>query len=400
MKKLRVFLVCSGLGHINRGYEAFFRGCFDVLRGEPILDITLFKGKGRSRNKEICLWNIPRNSNAARWFGRVMDRGGYFVEQLTFFLGLVPHILLKKPDVVYVSDVVLGNLIRLLKHSMKCRYRVLFGNGGPVVPHLLLRWDHIQQTSPQYLESALEAGVPRHRQTVLPRAVTISAKFLPVRGFAKDNLRKRLGLPRDRRIILSVGAINRSRKRMDYVIREVANVHERRPFLLLLGQRESDTQGLLDLGNSLLSKEGFCARTVAKDQVVDYYKVADVFTLASLDEGFGQVYVEALSHGLPCLVHDYDTARFVLGEMGYYGDLSQARGLVKLFASLSAKDFDPSMAIARHAYAYDRFSWDHLKSKYLDLFQQCARQGRDGSPNGLIARTVATLLSLFPMKGV
>ncbi|MFZ5994964.1 MAG: glycosyltransferase family 4 protein [Thermodesulfobacteriota bacterium] len=377
MKRLKVFITCSGLGNISRGYESFFRGCFDALCNEPSIDVLLYKGRGENKGKESCLWNIPRTSRTAAWLGKICGRSPYFTEQLTFFVSLLPHILFKPPDVVYVSDVVLANFIRIFKKCVNAKYRVLFNNNGPTLPQLLFRWDHIQQVSPQYLGEGLAAGVPQHRQTLLPSAVDIPESFRPARNVDQDNLRKRLGLPQDRRIILSVGAINRSRKRMDYVVREIAGLQKPLPFLLLLGQRESDTQEIVDLGNSLLSQEGFSARTVSKDEVRDYYRAADLFTLASLDEGFGLVYVEALSHGLPCLVHDYETSRFVLGEMGYYGDMTQDGGLKGLLSSLSAKDFDLKAKKSRHAYAYDRFSWDSLKPKYIELFQQCTEQARE-----------------------
>jgi len=372
VRKLKVFVVCSGLGQIRRGYESFFRECFDALRNEALLDMFLFKGNGANNGKEICLWNLSRRSRAANCLGKMVGRGGYFVEQLTFLMSLLPHILFRKPDVIYVSDVVLANFIRLFRIYMHGNYRVLFNNNGPVLPQLLFRWDHIQQVSPQYLNAGMEVGVPQDKQTLLPSAVDISELFVPLRGVNKDNLRKDLGLPQGRLIILSVGAINKRRKRMDYVIREVAKLQKPRPFLLLLGQIESDTQEIVDFGNRMLSEEGFSVRTVTRDKVKNYYRAADLFTLASLDEGFGLAYLEALSSGLPCLVHDYETSRFVLGKMGYYEDMSQVGGLRNLIISLSEKDFDTEIAIARHAYAYNRFSWDYLKPKYVELFHLCA----------------------------
>jgi 1,2-diacylglycerol 3-alpha-glucosyltransferase len=131
----------------------------------------------------------------------------------------------------------------------------------------------------------------------------------------------------------------------------------------------------VELGNRLLSENGFSARTVAKGEVGEYYRSADVFVLASMEEGFGLVYVEALSYGLPCVVHDYETARFVLGPMGTYGDLSQSGALAELMSELEPKGCGLEEAIARHAYAYDNFSWAKLRPKYLDLLRQCAGLG-------------------------
>lgn len=370
--KLRVFIICSGLGHIKRGYESFFRDCFDALCDEPSLDMFLFKGNGENKGKEIALWNLPRQSRAAKWLGKMVGRSAYFAEQFTFFVSLLPHILTKKPNVIYLSDVSLGKHIRFLQKFSS--YKVLFNNNGPVDPRFLHRWDHIQQVSPQYLKEALEAGFLPKRQTLLPSAVQISETLETCRGVEQDNLRKRLGLPQGRRIILSVGSISKSRKRMDYLIREIARLPEPRPFALLLGERASDTNEIVDLGKSLLSDEGFSARTVQKSEVSDYYKAADLFALASLDEGFGLVYVEAMSYGLPCLVHDYETSRFVLGETGIYGDLTQNGALAKLILALRREDFEREKTYARHAYAYEHFSWDRLKPKYIDLFMQCVRK--------------------------
>ena len=101
---IKVFIICSGLGHIKRGYESFTQECFDALSQEPLLDVTLFKGGGKSSEKEIALWNFPRNAPLTQQIGRITDtlfgRGAYGVEQGSFFLSLLPHLYFKKPDVI------------------------------------------------------------------------------------------------------------------------------------------------------------------------------------------------------------------------------------------------------------------------------------------------------------
>jgi glycosyltransferase involved in cell wall biosynthesis len=376
IKKIRAFIVCSGLGQILRGYESFFRDCFDALRDDPRLDLYLFKGAGKDVDKEKHLWNLPREGRPAKSLGGIVARGGYFVEQCTFFLSLVPHLLIKKPDVVYVSDVVLANLLRIYKRACKAGYHVLFNNNGPVNPPILTRWDHIQQVSPQYLKEALNYGLSAERQTLLPSGVEIPVKLTRLGDHAKSSLRMTVGLPADRRIILSVGFLSKTRKRMDYVIREIAKLPEPRPFLLLLGHEAGDTQSIIDLGNSLLTNAGFSVRTVAKAEVHDYYRLADIFTLASMEEGFGLVYVEALSHGLPCLVHDYETARYVVGPMGYYANFSEAGTLANLVAAVGPEECSEQKAKARHAYALAHFGWSCLAPKYVDLLIHCANVRR------------------------
>lgn len=369
---IRVFIVCSGLGNIRRGFESFFRSCYDALCEDVSIDLYLFKGAGKNSNRETRLFNIARNKQAAMKIGRLFGRSGYFVEQLTFFISLIPYLFIKRPDVVYVSDVVLANLLRIPKRF--CGYSILYCNGGPTLPGFLHRWDHIHQVSSEYLNDAVKASVSLKKQTLLPYAIPIPAHSIVLAQKEKAELRQALNLPADRMLLLSVGAINTSRKRMDYLIKEVASFSEPRPYLLILGAKEKESNYLIKMGKNLLPG-GFDARSVEKDQVTRYYQAADLFALASMDEGFGLVYVEALAHGLPCMVHDYATARFVLGDMGIYADLSKAGNLFKLFDRLVPGDFSEENSRVRHKYAYDRFSWDQLSQEYIEMFKRCA--GRD-----------------------
>lgn len=366
----RMFIICSGLGHIRRGYESFFRGCFDALLADvKDIELYLFKGAGHGRWRERRLWNLPRNSRLARLLFYPFGRGGYFTEQLTFFFSLLPYLLFMRPKVIYVSDVVLANLLRIPQKF--CRYNILFNNNGPTRPEFLHRWDHIHQVSPEQFDAAITVGVPIEKQTLLPSAVPIRERLKIIDEQEKVELRRKLDLPVDRMLIISVGAVNTSRKRMDYLIEEVAALSRPRPYLLILGAKEKESEKLILEGYRLLSG-GFDARSVEKCRVVDYYQAADVFALASLDEGFGLVYVEALSHGLPCLVHDYPTTRYVLGEMGIYGDFKKAGALTKLITGLTPEDFTIDRAVARHSYAHKQYSWDLLKPAYIEMFKRCA----------------------------
>lgn len=368
---IKVFIVCSGLGYIRRGFESFFRGCFDALKDAREIDLHLFKGRGIASSHEWALWNVPRNGRAARICGKVVGRGGYFSEQFTFFLSLIPQLYRLRPDVVYVSDVVLANLLR--KYSRCLGYRVLYCNGGPTKTEFLHRWDHVQQVSPQYLDEAVTAGIPNDKQTLLPYGLNIPASLVFPEVSSSKAVKKSLGLPLQRQLLLSVGAINTSRKRMDYLIREVAMLPEPRPYLLVLGAWEKESPEIERLAEQLLPG-GFETRTVEKHEMSQYYQVADLFSLASVDEGFGLAYVEALAHGLPCIAHDYPTSRFVLGNMGIYADLTKEGSLARLIQNLDPNYISEKKAIVRHSYAYERFSWDKLRKKYVEMFQLVANK--------------------------
>src|SRR5260221_14207239 len=92
-----VFLVCPGLGNITRGFESFADECFNALKGNSSFDLYLLKGGGKSEDKEFVVMNLPRNTWCAGTMGKLLRKDGYFVEQLSFCIGLLPFIIRKRP---------------------------------------------------------------------------------------------------------------------------------------------------------------------------------------------------------------------------------------------------------------------------------------------------------------
>lgn len=367
----RVFILCSGLGNVKRGFESFTQECFETLSKESKLDITLFKGSGESSDQEITLGNLSRQNWIAVQLGKMIRRNSYYIEQVSFTLSLLQYIYRQQPDVIYFSDGTVGNVLWHWRRLTKQSYKLLFSNGAPFFPPFLPYCDHIQQVAPSHFQAALDKGVPAAKQSLVPYGVKIPAELKILSTPEREALRSQLGLPERRQIILSVGAINKSHKRMDYLIRELAALPEPRPYLLLLGQQEAQSPEIHQLGNQLLGTESCQIKTVAPDQVVDYYRVADVFVLASLNEGFGRAFLEAMSYGLPCLAHDYEVARFVLGKEGYFANFELIGSLANLMSQVLAESKDESKPYLRYRHIYDRFSWDNLRPTYIKMIQRC-----------------------------
>jgi len=103
--------------------------------------------------------------------------------------------------------------------------------------------------------------------------------------------------------------------------------------------------------------------------VVNYYKIADAFVLASIVEGFGRVFAEAMSYGLPCMAHDYEIAHFALGKDGYFADFTGEGSLTRLIPLALAESHDTSKRILRHETVYNRFSWEKLRTEYIKLLE-------------------------------
>ena len=237
--------------------------------------------------------------------------------------------------------------------------------------HNIVRWDHVHQIAPIHLQAALDIGLPSQKQSLVPYGINMPSKVQILTPTEREVLRSRLGLPEQEPLILSLAAIDKSRKRLDYLIREVAALPEPRPYLLLLGQQTEESPEIFQLGNELLGADNFQIRTVGHNEVPNFYKIADAFVLASLIEGFGRVFVEAMSYGLPCMAHDYEIAHFVLGKEGYFADFNFAGSLTSLIPQALAESHAQSKRYLRHQSVYNRFSWEKLRPDYIKLIESC-----------------------------
>ena len=369
-RRPQVLLVCPGLDHAHRGFETFARECFTALHGRDDLDLELIKGSGPRGPGERAIPTLTRRARTARWVARRRDVEPYIVEHVAFAAALLPLLARRRPDVVYFSEWHVGRALAAWRRRTRARFALVFCNGA-LVPTGYERFDRVQQLVPGARDYAVAHGEDPERQVVLPLGVAMPDTLGPP-GDAE--LRAHLGLPAGRRIVLSAGAINRQ-KRIDYLVEEIAALPEPRPYLLLAGQQEAETPALRRLAQERLGPDGHDIRTVAPEAMPDLYRAADAFVLASLWESFGRVLVEALSHGLPCLAHDYPVMRWVLGDAGEVADLEVPGALGAWLQSPDANDLSEDARRRRHQSAYKRFSWGNLADRYAALLQGAAADG-------------------------
>ena len=374
-QSLRIFFSCSGVGIIDRGIEVFFREAFDQLLGTDGLDITLYKGAGEEKSNERVLWNVPRTDRMARLLGACIRRNSYVAEQLSTFPSMVRAIRGHRPEIIFYSDSNLGFQLFRWRKQIGVPFRLLFSNGGPCHPPFD-RTDYVHQVAPFYIKEALDAGESPDRHRMVPYGINVP-DGPPDRGEnIRRELRRKLGLPEDRPLILSVGWISTKQKRMDYVVREIARlVSEVRdqsvPYLVMLGAMDEESASIIALAREKLGEENFTAHSVPHDELADYYRAADLFALASLQEGFGRVFLEALIYGLPVIAHDHPVMRFVLGDEGTFGDLSTPGVLAALIRETLARGDSEADAIRRREMVRARFSWAVLAPQYREMFLDC-----------------------------
>ena len=367
-RPVRVYLPCTGLGRQWRGFETFTLECADALRADPRIALTVFAGGDVPGTHARVRWNLRRDGALASLLGTLARRDRYFVEQATFFLSFLPALVLGRPDVVYFADLNLGNLCWHWRRISGQRFKLLYYNGG-LTTRPFTRADMVQQLTPAGLDEAVARGESPALQVVLPHGVRIPDRLPPrMTGHA----RRALGLPADRPIVLAVGMLDSAIKRTDALIRELATLPDPRPFLCLLGADGPDAADVRALAHELLGDEGFLARCVPPEDVGDYYRAADVFALASLREGFGLAYVEALAHGLPIVAHDTPVTRHLLGSFATLADLSTPGALAAAVAAALTQPLDERQRKERHTSARTRFGWHALRDEYARLLLRVA----------------------------
>jgi glycosyltransferase involved in cell wall biosynthesis len=368
-RPVRVFLPCTGLGRQRRGFETFTLECADALRADPRIALTVFAGGDVPGTPAARVrWNLPRDGSLSSFVAPLVRRDRYFVEQASFFLSFLPALVTGRPDVVYFADLNLGNLCWHWRRVSGQRFKLLYYNGG-LTTRPFTRADMVQQLTPAGLAEAVARGEAREHQTVLAHGVRVPDS-LPAR--ITGDARRTLGLPPDRPIVLAVGLLDTHVKRADALVRAIAALPTPRPFLALLGAEGPDAPSVRALARDLLGDDGFVARTVPHDEIGAYYRTADVFALASLREGFGLAYVEALAHGLPIVAHDTPVTRHLLGDFATLSDISSDGALSRAIATALATPSTDEQRCARHLSARTRFGWDALREDYVRLLLRVA----------------------------
>ena len=134
-------------------------------------------------------------------------------------------------------------------------------------------------------------------------------RFFPVSVATRQLTKQKLGL--EGRIILALGRIAKN-KGYDLLLRSMSTVFCRIPdakLVLAIGStspNESEKE-LIQTLRELASELGIISRVVFKDYIhdddlADYYRAADVFTLSSRYEPFGMTAMEAMACGTPTVV--------------------------------------------------------------------------------------------------
>ena len=193
-------------------------------------------------------------------------------------------------------------------------------------------------------------------------------RFKPAAG---TEMRRRLGIPAMAKVILSVAAIKKHHKRIDYLIEEVARLENDDVWLVVAGAATSDTPGLLEMARERLGERVVFVTDLPHEEMHTIYNVGDIYTLTSLKDMMPIALLEALASGLPCIVSEYPVQTWMVGQGGESVDMSRPGSLAEAIERNLA---DPELMSRRAAAARERavamFSKDVVIGQYIDYYRR------------------------------
>lgn len=363
---MKIALLCSGLGNINRGHETFARDLFELLK--DTVDITLLKGGGDAASKEFVIDNIPRNSAtlqhmhlpvSPKWMTAAQEQERLRIETATFAHSALRPLLEEGFDVIHCLEQEVCSQLYAFRHVFEKTPKFLFSNGGAIPSTDLPACDFVQEHTEYNLRKNTSG-----KAFYLPHGVD-TTRFHP--GI-KSDFRKRHAIPEDAFVVISVGTICYWHKRMDYVIREVAAVEG--AYLIVAGQECADTDAIRELGQQLMGQRILFVN-LPHEELPQAYAAADVFALGSLFETFGIVFIEAMAMGLPVFCTNHPNQRAIVGS-GMFIDMTAPGALTRELKNAGKNELAElgRLGVCRVADIYDMA---RLRERYVEQYERMAR---------------------------
>jgi glycosyltransferase involved in cell wall biosynthesis len=225
-----------------------------------------------------------------------------------------------------------------------------------------IRWalraaDRVISVSRSLKDTAMSIGVPGDQIRVISNGVDV-ARFFPM---SRVETREALGLPLDRRIILSIGGLNEG-KGHHHVIEILPSLLKNHPQLLYVivggGQPGNSYLPVLErmIREARLESDVLLAGERTHDEIPRWMGAADLFCLATRSEGWSNVLLEALACGRPVVSTQVGgNAEIVTDDhLGLLVPYGNGPALERALVDALGRRWEPEALVA-HA---RRHSWD------------------------------------------
>jgi glycosyltransferase involved in cell wall biosynthesis len=179
---------------------------------------------------------------------------------------------------------------------------------------LLKKIDAFISGSADGLKSCKAVGIDEKKVIVLPRPCDVE-EFASIGFNKKHELRRKLGLPIDKFILINVGRIQ-PRKNQEFIVRCLNLLKNKDYFAVFIGPYVQNDEYFLKIKeyakNNHLEKQ---ILFVGQRKNINQYLIAsDLFVFASKNEGFPNAVAESITSGLPVVTTYLDCIKHFITE--------------------------------------------------------------------------------------
>lgn len=194
--------------------------------------------------------------------------------------------------------------------------------------------------------------------------------FKPGREY---KIHEKFNLPKSTKVLITVGR-NVKKKSFHLAIDALALIKkEYKDVVLVHAGKEGNGINLLEYAKERGVEDSFFQLgEISYFDMPSYYRSSDIFVFPAKTETFGNVTVEAMACGLPCVEFDYEVNKnkIVNGLSGFvidYGDVNKlSQKIIDLIKLQSLYD---KFSFNSRSRSMDFFSWNHVVYLYLNLFK-------------------------------
>ena len=285
------------------------------------------------------------------------------IELVSSFLPYFFYLMRHPVDLLYPNNgyagLVLANSVRALSATpvLYTERAGRLADGKILQRDLAYKPDHMVVFDQDTL-NIVNHSCPSQLASIIPNGVDLSR-------FSPQGEKINLGLPGP--IVVCVGSLDKSNhKRIELTIEAMARLPQ---YSLLICGDGPDRNYFQQLAFTALGSERVRIASFTFAQMPAVYRSCDVFTLASCDEPFGRVYLEAMACGLPVVATDDAMRRSIVGKAGILcdvTDIDKYAQSIKLGLSLKSR-YQWQCAAKKQAI---KFSWINVAEQYARLIQQ------------------------------
>jgi glycosyltransferase involved in cell wall biosynthesis len=236
----------------------------------------------------------------------------------------------------------------------------------PLLRQVFHRADGLIAVSQALKDKMVQLGCHNEDVAVVGNGVD-ALKFMP---HSRLEMRRKLGLPSDRPILISVGQLN-ANKGFHVLIDSLTPLKSSGVLLLIIGEGHSRTHLEMQIREARLDSYVKLVGAIPHHQLAEWYSAADLFCLASSSEGCPNVVLEAMACGLPVVATGIGgIPELVVSST--FGTLVERKPEAFSSALDEAlhKTWDHD-AIATHARSHD---WDKVSAQVMDVYCKALSQ--------------------------